>query len=271
MSKLTETKHGPFTVYFAGPLVEPSRIVNQLDSSEVIESKGRGGIRIIHAGGFILACRKYLHGGLLRALTGNTFFSSRRTIREIETIMYLRDNSFPVIEPFASVVKNKVLTKDLYLLTVFAGGAVDLLDHLRVSTKMGRFRSIRQLAGLFCRLEGLSIYHPDLHLNNVLVTPEKGMIFLDFDKSTRKILTRADMARMFWRLNRFVEKMARNRRLTVTPQEKVLFLRTYGRLSGYDMLAHMEKKAGVKALLSRIGWFVENALYGRAASSHGRP
>ncbi len=266
MAELTETKHGPFSIYFAGQPVEPSALIDQLDKGRVIENKGRGGIRIIHTGGLTLACRKYLHGGLLRAITGDIFFSSKRVIREIKVIIYLKDSGFPVVEPFAAIVKRRLLTKHLYLLTVFREGAVDLLDHLGTSSKMARLRSIRQLARLFCRLEELGIYHPDLHLNNVLMTPDKGMVFLDFDKSSIKTFTKRDMARMFWRLNRFAEKMASHGRIFITPGEKVFFLRTYSRLAGYDMLAHMEKKAGLKTLSSKMGWFIENALYG-----HPRP
>jgi hypothetical protein len=262
MAELTKADYGPFTIYFAGTPVEPALLIDQLDSGALIENKGRGGIRIIRAAGFTLACRKYLHGGLLRAFTGDTFFSNRRALQEITLIMHLRDAGFPVIEPFAAIVRNNAFTKDLCLLTVFREGAFDLLDYLRDASKTARLRAIRYLAFLYRRLEELGVYHPDLHLNNVLVAPDGGMVFLDFDKSSIKALTKEDMARMFWRLNRFADKMEKNGRLTATLGEKAFFLRVYSRLSGYDMAAYMEKKAGTKSLSGRIGWFIENALYG---------
>ena len=51
---------------------------------------------------------------------------------------------------------------------------------------------------------------------------------------------------MFWRLNRYTDKMEREGRLKVGAKEKLLFLRAYGRLSGVDMAGRMAAKAGPK-------------------------
>ncbi len=262
MTPLTEITHGRYSVYFAEETVEPSLLIDALAKAPTIHGKGRGGISLVRVGPTTLACREYVHGGLFRAFTRDIFLSSRRAIREMEVTRYLRDNGFPVVEPFAVIVEKRFLLRRLYFLTRFVEKAVDLLEYLSLSGRMARMRAIRRLATHLYRLEGLGVYHPDLHLNNVLVTAKQGMIFLDFDKSVRDGSTKDLMIRMFWRLNRFAEKMERKGVAAFSLRERVLFLRTYRRLSGYNIVSVMEQKAGRKRLLNKAGWFVERLFYG---------
>jgi RIO-like serine/threonine protein kinase len=124
-------------------------------------------------------------------------------------------------------------------------------------------RAIRDLARFLWRLENLGIYHPDLHLRNVLVKNDGRLIFLDFDKACRKDISRKDMESMAWRLNRFAEKWEQKGYLRISMLERLLFLRTYSRLSGYNFEGEMTRKAKSKSLFSRAGWFFESILYGK--------
>jgi len=45
--------------------------------------------------------------------------------------------------------------------------------------------------------------------------------------------------------------------------ERLLFIRTYSKLSGYNLEEEMAKKLVTKKLLSRAGWFAESILYGK--------
>jgi hypothetical protein len=263
MTRLTALTKRPYRIYFAGEPVDPSLIVDELGKGRAVEGKGRGGITLITLDVLTLACRKYVHGGLFRAITGDTFFSARRAIKELEITCYLHDKGFPVVEPFAAVIKCGFLTKELHLLTLYKEGAVDLLDFLAGSERIGRLRAVRRLARLFYQLETLGVRHPDLHLNNVLVTPTHDLLFLDFDKARIGTLTGRDMIRMFWRLNRYAEKMERKGAARFSDEERIFFLRTYTRLSGRDVSAEMTRRAGSKKVWSRVGWFVEKVLYGR--------
>ena len=203
--------------------------------------KGRGEIRILSVGGKLLACRKYIHGGLLRGFTGNIFFSGKRAAVEMEIMMYLENHGFPVVRPYGYITKRNLCTKDLYFLTFFEENAVDLVEFLRSSGQTKRMRVIRDLARLFFELGRLGVYHPDLHLENMLITKKHGLRFLDFDKACLKAVTRQDMERMFWRLNRFAEKKERSGELVITVQEKALFLRVFERLSGYNVVEDIRK------------------------------
>jgi hypothetical protein len=89
------------------------------------------------------------------------------------------------------------------------------------------------------------------------------LIFLDFDKARRKDISRKDMESMIWRLNRFAEKWEQKGYLRISMLERLLFLRTYSRLSGYNFEGEMARKAKGKSLFSRAGWLVESILYGK--------
>jgi hypothetical protein len=267
MEKPAKTVHGPFSVYFAKEVIYPAVLTRQLASARTVKGKGRGGIKILDAGPLKLACRQYMHGGLFRAVTGDTFFSDRRALSEMETTLYLGDKGFPVIKPVAVIVENRVLRKRLYFVTAFEEGAVDLLQFLSDSGRMARYRLVRRLAQYIYLLETLGIYHPDLHLNNVLITKNKEMKFLDFDKSRRGSVTKEEIVRMTFRLNRYAEKMEKAGVITFTMKERMLFLRTYRKLSGYDIISAVMKRAKRKKFTSRAGWLVERLLYSGNRSS----
>jgi 3-deoxy-D-manno-octulosonic acid kinase len=257
-----------FDMYLASPDVDPENLFGALAKARTVDQKGRGGIRILDIKGRRLVCRKYTHGGLLRAITKDLFFGPARALSEIAILTYLEERGFPVVHPVGAMVEKNGITDHLYLLTALEGGSVELLQFLNTSGPKERMRTIAKLAFLFRFLEALGVYHPDLHLNNVLVTPGKRLIFLDFDKAHFKKMTENDMERMFWRLNRHAEKMERTGAVRITPGERMLFLRTYGRISGQDVAASMEKGMGQKRLGQRIGWFIESLLYGKTRQ-HG--
>ena len=88
------------------------------------------------------------------------------------------------------------------------------------------------------------------------------MLLLDFDRAERRKVGRKDMERMFFRLNRYVEKLEKQGRIAATPAEKALFLRVYTKVSGCDILPQLERRLAGKRALSRIGWFLESLFYG---------
>ena len=267
MEEPTKAVHGPFSVYFAGEAIDPALLTRQLGDARTIEGKGRGGIKVLEAGPLSLVCRKYTHGGLFRALTGDTFFSGRRALKELEITSYLRKKGFPVIEPFAVIIEERFPRKSLYFLTCFEEGSTDLLQFLAHCGQMARYRRIRRLAAHMQRLEVLGIYHPDLHLNNVLITKKGEMKFLDFDKSRKGTVSRKQAINMIFRLNRYAEKMEKSGIITFTMKERMLFLRTYAKLAGYDITSAIAKKASAKKFTSRLGWFLEALLYSNKRSS----
>jgi len=254
--------HNGFTIYTYGQPADPHVVIEQMSRGEIIRDKGRGGIRLLSVDGKKMACRQYLHGGLFRAITGDRFCSEKRALDEAGILCYLAENGFPVVRPCCVVAERAGIAKRLYLITEFVQDASDLLDVWRMTSGIKRFRIIKSLAGLFRTLELLGIYHPDLHINNILLTGQGKLVFLDFDRARKKAVTTNDMEKMFRRLDRYMEKQKRRGDITLDMRDKIFFLRVYQKLSGCDILSRMEKQFKTRAFLNRIGWIVESFLYG---------
>lgn len=257
-----KTNYKRFTIYSYDQPAEASAIIEQISRGELIRNKGRGGIKVLSVNNKKMACRQYIHGGLFRAVTQDRFFSERRALDEADILRYLAENGFPVVRPCFVVAEKRGLTQRLFLITEFVHDASDLLDIWRTASRMKRFRIIKRLAALVRRLELLGIFHPDLHINNILVTGKGELIFLDFDRAFKKAATVNDMKRIFWRLDRYMEKYAGKGMIAIDMKEKAFFLRAYQKLAGYDILSSMEEQQKTKSVRNRIGWRIESFLYG---------
>ena len=255
-------RYRTFLVTCYAKSVPASELIEKMLRAPSIQHEGRAGIRILDVAGTKLVCRKYSHGGLFRAFTRDLFFSARRSAQEADIMLRLKQNGFPVITPFAAITELGTLRKRLYLCTVLEEGAINLLEYLKRSGKKARLRAVKRFAELLWELERAEIYHPDLHLKNVVVTPGGKMLFLDFDKASRRPIGKKDAESMLWRLARYVDKMQRQGDLRVDDRERILFLRTYERLSKRNIIGEMQKQLRRKTLLHKAGWFVESLLYG---------
>ncbi|MBP1746783.1 MAG: 3-deoxy-D-manno-octulosonic acid kinase [Deltaproteobacteria bacterium] len=196
-------------------------------------------------------------------MTKDLFLSEKRALNELEIMLYLKENHFPVVEPVGILIGEDFPFRKPHIITKFEENVGELLEFIKVSTSKKRLRAIRDLARFMWHLERLGVYHPDLHLRNVLVKKNGKLIFLDFDKAFRKTLSRKNVETIIWRLNRFAEKWEVKGYFRVSIMERLLFVRTYSRLSGYNLEEAMTKKLQGKRLLSRTGWFFESILYGK--------
>jgi hypothetical protein len=263
MVNLRRVKLGAFAVCSVSETVDPAIFVDRFLRAEIQTDKGRGGLKLLSINGVMFACRKYMHGGLFRVLTKDLFFTEQRALNELEIMLHLKKNNFPVVEPIGILVGEDFPFKKPHIITLFEDNIGDLLEVIKVSSRKQRLRAIRDLARFLWRLEILGIYHPDLHLRNVLVKDGGGLVFLDFDKARRKDISRRDMEGMIWRLNRFAEKWEIQGYLRISMLERLLFLRTYSKLSGYNLETEMARKSKGKSLLSRAGWLIESFLYSK--------
>jgi hypothetical protein len=262
MDVLKSERFDRYAITYRMGLIGASSVMPQLANPSALMKKGRGEIKILSVDDALLACRKYIHGGLLRGLTGDIYLTKKRAAAELEVMMYLEEKGFPVVSPYGYITgKIGCCVKSLYLLTFFAENEGDLLGLLRSAPRKERLRAIKSLARLLFEMGRLGVYHPDLHLQNVLVTKSGSLLFLDFDKACRKVVKEKDFEQMLWRLNRFVEKKEKSGKLIVTMQERTLFLRTFERLSGYHVIDNMQKRSKTQRLSYRLGWLLESILY----------
>ena len=254
-------KYRTFLVtYYAEP-VPASELIEKMLGARTLEREGRAGIRIFEVAGNKLACRKYAHGGLLRAFTRDVFFSARRNSQEAEVMLLLKQSGFPVISPFATITELGTLRKRLYLCTALEERATNLLEYLKQSGTKARLRAAKRFGELLWGLEKAGIYHPDLHLKNVVLTSAGKMLFLDFDRASRRLIGQKQVESMFWRLARYVDKMQKLGELRIGEREKTLCLRAYERASKRSIITRMQKQMRKRTWLHRAGWFVESLLY----------
>ena len=263
MIKMRKVRIGSFVMYFVSDAVDPSLFLDRFLRTGNQADKGRGGLKLLSINEELFACRKYLHGGVGRAMTKDLFLSEKRALNELEIMLYLKENHFPVVEPVGILIGEDFPFRKPHIITKFEENVGELLEFIKVSTSKKRLRAIRDLARFMWHLERLGVYHPDLHLRNVLVKKNGKLIFLDFDKAFRKTLSRKNVETIIWRLNRFAEKWEVKGYFRVSIMERLLFVRTYSRLSGYNLIEEMAKKLMGKKLLSRAGWFAESIFYGK--------
>lgn len=263
MIKMRKVRIGSFVMYFVSDAVDPSLFLDRFLRTGNQADKGRGGLKLLSINKKLFVCRKYLHGGVGRAVTKDLFLSEKRALNELEIMLYLKENHFPVVEPVGILIGEDFPFRKPHIITKFEENVGELLEFIKVSTSKKRLRAIRDLARFMWHLERLGVYHPDLHLRNVLVKKNGKLIFLDFDKAFRKTLSRKNVETIIWRLNRFAEKWEVKGYFRVSIMERLLFVRTYSRLSGYNLEEAMTKKLQGKRLLSRTGWFFESILYGK--------
>lgn len=151
---------------------------------------GRGVLRRVDIGGGGAALiRTYRHGGLLRRLTGEVFFTwPARPFSELLVTEQIRRGGIPTVEILAAVVAR--IWGPFYrgwLVTREIRGARDLWSALQDGISQQTVRLLlKAVAWAVRRMHGEGIFHADLNLKNILVRMEDGKIgvyIIDFDKA----------------------------------------------------------------------------------------
>ena len=188
--------------------------------------------------------RDYCHGGLFGKILRDIFWNSLRPLRELSICEAAGKSGIKTSEVIA-IVKNRVLGP-IYkcrLVSKEITGAIDLMELLLNAEKnklVARKRQIiNKTAKAVKEMHGAGIYHADLHLKNILIQSAAGKVdvyIIDLDKSRQyeKISLHQRM-RNIMRLDRSVEKMIRNNRVTfdetypfpISGADKLRFLKEY--------------------------------------------
>ena len=188
--------------------------------------------------------REYCHGGLFGKILRDIFWNSLRPLRELSICEAAGKSGIKTSEVIA-IVKNRVLGP-IYkcrLVSKEITGAIDLMELLLNAEKnklVARKRKIiNKTAKAVKEMHGAGIYHADLHLKNILIQSAAGKVdvyIIDLDKSRQyeKISLHQRM-RNIMRLDRSVEKMIRNNRVTfdetypfpISGTDKLRFLKEY--------------------------------------------
>ncbi len=152
---------------------------------------GRGDMRSLTLGdGTTALFRGYRHGGLLRALTGEYFFSwPPRPFRELTITEALRRRGFPTVEVYAACVEK--VAGPIYrgwLVTRRLEGAHDLWAGLQsgFAERVGVEAILKAVAASIRHMHREGIFHYDLNLKNILIRGSAAGVeshVIDFDKA----------------------------------------------------------------------------------------
>jgi 3-deoxy-D-manno-octulosonic acid kinase len=182
--------------------------------------------------------RRYLHGGLLGAFTGD-LFRGRRSLDEVRVLARLRAQGAPCPEPLAAYEQEVGLGfRRMAILTRAIPGARAAPEALRALPRhdvAGRRRMLRALALAVRAFHDAGGDHADLNARNLVVDPEGRAWVLDLDRGVAGTGPAPAPVRV-----RNLLRLARSWRkldpagTTVTPRDALAFCRAYagGHLRG---------------------------------------
>ena len=175
------------------PYLDPEKFAEQWKSEkEVSPFQGRERLRFLHLeNGETGLVRSYRHGGILRHLTGDLFFTwPPRPFRELAITEEVHQRGIPTLEIFGAWVER--VWGPFYrgwLITRELRGADDLWAALQndLYIETNGKSLLRTVARSLRQMHRRGVYHGDLNLKNILVRREKNEIrsyIIDFDKAS---------------------------------------------------------------------------------------
>lgn len=149
---------------------------------------GRGALAVLRLEGGDALLRRYRHGGALRGLTSDFFFTwPPRPFVELAVTEAARARGVPTVEVLAALIEP--VAGPVYrgwLVTRRLEGARDLWEAAQLDAPAARRAHLEAAARAVRTMHRCGIIHGDLNLKNILVRPEGGTprgYIIDFDKS----------------------------------------------------------------------------------------
>jgi hypothetical protein len=233
------------------------------------EGRGRPfGVEVAGAGRVFV--RQYLHGGALRGVTGDLYRGDGRFLAELAVLVAAARGGVPVAEALGVVSRPASLgLRHGWLLLREIPGAVDVLRFLESAPSAARRRAVLVSAGLAIRaLHDAGIEHPDLHLKNLLLTPDGRVLVLDLDRARRlPAVSREQRLDGLFRFDRFAAKQ-RKAGMPVSRTDRLRVLRAY---AGRDWPPRAEVRELATRLARHIARHAKRPRTQRAAAGTAQP
>ncbi len=197
-----------------------------------------------------MVIRRYSHGGLLRAFTGDLYFFGSRDFQEIALTEEIRASGISTVQPVGAVHQSVFrffyracfLSLEIPQAKDLAGRILETGLHPSPPDLVEKRETMRRVGRLVRRFHQAGFFHGDLQLKNILVAGGQPFL-IDFDRSYRKKpLTLKDRIDNLLRLNRSVEKWKRQG-LSVTKTDRWRFFLAY---SGGDKAARTGLKKALR-------------------------
>ena len=217
-----------------------------------------------------MVLRQYSHGGLLRAITGSTYFFGSRSFRELTLTEEIRSCGIPTILSIGAL-HQRIFSSfyQAYLLSLEVPRSKDLIQYLQEigdhpsREKLFQKRKIIHHIGLLIRqFHQAGFFHGDLQLKNILLAGDQ-IFLIDFDRSYRRqnLSIRERMKNLF-RLNRSVDKW-KCLGLPITWSDRRRFFLAYAG-DDKDILEAMAKALrtySLRFLFYRFSWTFEKIVH----------
>lgn len=216
-----------------------------------------------------IVVRPYKRGGFLTGpLLRNIYWGVRRFLQELEVSVIAFNKGLPVSEPLGIVLEPKALGfYKAFILSKEITGAKDIstaLESLKRAEPCLLSRKkqelLKALVAAIVRFHNGGIYHPDLHLKNILVRenpsglPEIFIIDLDRAKYYNS-LRFSQRVNNLVRLNRSIIKLGLDK--IITASDRLRFLESYLSLIGQDnpqLVRSISQRCERNVRLHRAGW-----------------
>jgi len=210
-----------------------------------------------------MVLRRYLHGGILRAVTRNLYALGSRSFRELVLTEEIRSAGIPTIRPLGAIHQSFIFPfYHAYLLTLEVPEARNSIQFFQdigshpVGEVLALKRQIIRLAGRVVRqFHDSGFFHADLQLRNLLIA-DHHVLLIDFDRSGRRQnLPEKIRIKNLLRLNRSVDKWKRQG-LPVTFSDRLRFFLAYAGEdpSARDVLRKTLHTYSFSTLLHRWRW-----------------
>jgi len=218
-------------------------------------------------GGKRMVLRQYIHGGLLRALTGSLYLTGSRSFQELALTEEIRSCGIPTIQPIAAIHRSVFPPfYRAYLLSLEVPGAMNLIQYFQQigshptgENLLLKRKTIRSAGLLLQKFHQAGFFHGDLQLKNIIVAGDQ-ILIIDFDHSYRKKpLPVKERMKNLLRLDRSVEKWKRLG-LPITRTDRWHFFLAY---AGEDVTIRKAMEGAMRTysirhLFYRWGWVLED-------------
>lgn len=166
---------------------------------------GRGALRRFAYEGGHGIIRKYRRGGVIRHFLAETYLLDNRAERELAITGYLLEKGLPVPMPLGAYWERRGLFYRGSIAT-HQLDAAGLCDYLGAHPGTS-FEVMRHTGECIRRMHDLGVWHADLQVHNILVTPQQQIYLIDFDKAHRQPnLSNTQRARNLLRFKRSLDK-----------------------------------------------------------------
>ncbi len=154
--------------------------------------------------------RHYHRGGLIRHFVDERYLwvseEATRSFAEFELLNELHAQGHPVPRAMAACYQRQGITYRAAIMTERLQNTVSLAQAIRRAGPAS-IELVAPVAAVIRKLHDSNVYHADLNAHNILVDNDQKVWLIDFDKSTRRVMSSSQRQKSLERLGRSLQKL----------------------------------------------------------------